>query len=68
MVGSTSLDEVGSLRGVIDAAMRGGCSYLNVYAKDVLRGTKGWDNYDKSYEEALAYGAHMLSSTSSDSK
>ena len=68
MVGSTSLDEVGSLRGVIDAAIRGGCSYLNVYAKDVLRGTKGWDDYDKSYEEALAYGAQMLSSTSTDSK
>ena len=38
MVGATSKD-VGSLKEVMDAAFRGKCSYLNVYAKDVLKGT-----------------------------
>ncbi|MCS2957274.1 hypothetical protein NXX53_09150 [Bacteroides salyersiae] len=51
MVGATSKD-VGSLKEVMDAAFRGKCSYLNVYAKDVLKGTKGFPEYDNTYEEA----------------
>lgn len=50
----------GSLMEVMQAAERIGCSYLGVYAVDVLRGTKGQPNYDPAYEEALAYGARAL--------
>ena len=35
--------------------------YLNVYPEDVLRGTRGQPHYDPIYEEALAYGARVLS-------
>ena len=59
MVGATSKD-VGSLKEVMDAAFRGKCSYLNVYAKDVLKGTKGFPEYDNTYEEALEYGNSLL--------
>lgn len=59
MVGATSQD-VGSLKEVMDAAFRGKCSYLNVYAKDVLKGTKGFPEYDKAYEEALKYGSSLF--------
>lgn len=59
MVGSTSTD-VGSLKEVMDAAYRGKCSFLNVYAKDVEKATKGFSEYDKSYEEALKYGSNLL--------
>ena len=34
--------------------------YLNVYAKDVLKGTKGFPEYDNTYEEALEYGNSLL--------
>jgi len=59
MVGATS-EDVGSLRGIMDAAVRGKCSYLNVYAKDVLKGTKGSADYVKAYEDALKYGSEVL--------
>ena len=59
MVGATSKD-VGSLKEIMDAAFRGKCSYLNVYAKDVLKGTKGFPEYDNTYEEALEYGNSLL--------
>lgn len=59
MVGATSQD-VGTLRGVMDAAYRGRCTYLNVYAKDVVKGTKGTPEYDKAYEDALKYGSELL--------
>jgi hypothetical protein len=35
--------------------------HLNVYPEDVLRGTRGQPQYDPIYEEALAYGARVLS-------
>ena len=35
--------------------------HLNVYPEDVLRGTRGQPHYDPIYEEALAYGARVLS-------
>lgn len=50
----------GSLLEVMKAAERIGCSYLGVYAVDVLRGTTGQNNYEAAYEEALAYGAKAL--------
>lgn len=50
----------GSLMEVMKAAGRIHCSYLNVYPRDVLRGTRGQPDYDPVYEEALAYGASTL--------
>jgi enterochelin esterase-like enzyme len=50
----------GSLMEVVKAAERAGCSYLGVYAADVLRGTPGQPNYDPAFAEALAYGARAL--------
>jgi hypothetical protein len=51
----------GTLMDVMKAAERIQCSYLNVYPEDVLRGTRGQPQYDPTYEEALAYGARVLS-------
>ncbi len=50
----------GSLMEIMQAAQRIGCSYLNVYPEDVLRGTRGNKSFDPSYEEALAYGARVV--------
>jgi acetyl esterase/lipase len=50
----------GSLMDVVKAAERIGCSFLGVYAADVLRGTKGQANFDPEFEAALAYGAKVL--------
>ncbi len=50
----------GSLMDVMRAAERIGCSYLNVYPEDVVRGTKGQPAFDPAYAEALAYGAAAL--------
>jgi hypothetical protein len=52
----------GTLMEVMKAAERIHCSYLNVYPEDVLRGTRGLPQFDPAYEEALAYGARVLSS------
>jgi acetyl esterase/lipase len=52
----------GSLMDVMQAAKRVGCSYLGVYAVDVLRGTKGQPDYDPQVEAALAWGAKALGS------
>lgn len=50
----------GSLMDVMKAAQRARCSFLGVYAADVLRGTKGQPDYDPATEEALAFGAATL--------
>lgn len=52
--------QVGSLMGVMEAAIRINTSYLNVYAIDVLKGTKGYKDYDPAYEEALKFGQEHL--------
>jgi len=53
----------GSLMEVMEAAERIRCSYLNVYPRDVLSGTRGQPDYDPACEEALAYGARTLGRT-----
>jgi hypothetical protein len=58
----------GSLMDVMKAAERIGCSYLGVYAADVLRGTKGQPNYDAAYDEALNYGAKALGKPAAPAK
>ena len=50
----------GSLMDVMKAAERVGCNYLGVYAADVLRGTKGQEDFDPEFEAALAYGAKVM--------
>ncbi len=50
----------GTLMEVMHAALRIRCSYLNVYAIDVLRGTVGHSSYDPEYENALQFGAAEL--------
>ena len=52
--------QVGSLMGVMEAAVRIDADYLNVYAVDVLKGTKGYKDYDPSYEQALKFGYEKL--------
>lgn len=44
----------------VKAAERLQCSYLNVYAEDVIKGTRGTPTYDPAWEEALRYGASAL--------
>jgi hypothetical protein len=44
----------------VRAAERLQCSYLNVYAEDVIKGTKGTATYDPAWEEALRHGAAAL--------
>lgn len=52
--------QVGSLMGVMEAAVRIDCNYLNVYAIDVLKGTRGYKDFDPLYEEALKFGQQQL--------
>lgn len=52
--------QVGTLMGVMEAAVRIDTDYLNVYAIDVLKGTKGYKDYDPTYEEALKFGYEKL--------
>ena len=52
--------QVGSLMGVMEAAVRINTNYLNVYAIDVLKGTKGYKDYDPAYEQALKFGQEQL--------
>ena len=68
MVAGTRNDETGSLQGVMEAAMRGYCSYLNVYADDVIAGTKGSATYKPEYEQALKFGAENLGKTENPEK
>jgi hypothetical protein len=60
MVAATG-GSTGTLMEVMQAALRIRCSYLNVYAVDVLRGTAGHSSYDPAYETALQFGAAALS-------
>ena len=42
---------------VMQAAKNNNASFLNVYPQDVRAGTRGLPEYQKSYEDALIYGA-----------
>ncbi len=48
---------VGTLMEVMQAALRIKTAWLNVYAVDVEKGTKGSAKYDPASEEALKFGA-----------
>lgn len=48
---------LGSLREIIDAALRAGASYLLPYPRDVLRGTPGQPDFQSEFATALEYGA-----------
>jgi hypothetical protein len=65
MVAATG-GSTGTLMEVMQAALRIQCSYLNVYAIDVLRGTVGHSSYDPEYESALQFGAAALSGVTTD--
>jgi len=49
-----------TLMDYVKAAERLQASYLNVYAEDVIKGTRGTATYDPAWEEALRYGAAAL--------
>lgn len=57
MSANTSASATGTLLEVMEAAKRIHCWYLNVYPTDVLKGTLGSTDFDRSYEEALIFGA-----------
>jgi hypothetical protein len=57
MLDATNRGTTGSLRTVMNAALRVGCEYLGVYSADVFKGTRGQPDFDPAYEHALAFGA-----------
>lgn len=52
--------KTGPLIDVIKAGERVGCTYLAVYARDVLKGTRGERDFDPEFERALEYGAKTI--------
>jgi len=54
----------GTLMEVMQAAQRNNTSFLNVYPEDVRKGTIGNPEYDKTFEDALIYGASVAVSSS----
>jgi len=52
----------GTLQGVMEAAQRINCAFLNVYAIDVVKGTNipGNKKYDPRWESALQYGQKVI--------
>lgn len=53
----------GTLMDVMKEAERINCHFLNVYPRDVLRGTRGREEFDPEFEEALIYGAKVMKSS-----
>lgn len=56
MVHAAETANTGTLQGVMDAAKRIHCSYLNVYAVDVIKSTLGNKNYNPRWEQAMKNG------------
>lgn len=56
MVHAAETANTGTLQGVMDAARRIHCSYLNVYAVDVMKSTPGHQTYDSRWEQAMKSG------------
>lgn len=56
MVHAAETSNTGSLMDVMKAAQRINCSYLNVYAVDVIKSCDFLPQYDPKYEEAMKYG------------
>ena len=56
MVDAAGIPATGSLQGVMEAAERVNCDYLNVYAVDVKKATRSVEIFDPAWEEAVKYG------------
>ena len=60
MVQNTENPKTGSIMGVMEAAARIHCSFLNVYPTDVLKGTEGYGDFSEEYKDALDFGVNIL--------
>ena len=66
MVHAAEPQNTGSMQGVIEAAKRIDCDYLNVYPQDVLKSTVGTSCYNTKWDEALKNGYNYFSSKAKD--
>jgi len=66
MVHAAETQNTGSMQGVIEAAKRIDCDYLNVYPQDVLKSTVGTSCYNTKWDEALKNGYNYFSSKAKD--
>ena len=62
MVHAAETANTGTLQGVMEAAKRIHCSYLNVYAVDVIKSTVGNKNYNPQWERAMKNGYEYFQS------
>lgn len=62
MVHAAETQNTGSMQGVVEAAKRIDCDFLNVYPQDVLKSTKGSSYYKSKWDEALKNGLEYFSS------
>lgn len=58
--GATDEPDTRTLMDYVRAAEAVRCHYLNVYAEDAIKGTRGTATYDPAWEEALRHGAAVL--------
>lgn len=58
--GATNEPDRSTLMEYVKSAETLRCHYLNVYAEDVIKGTRGTANYDPAWEEALRYASTVL--------
>lgn len=68
MVHPADVKNTGSLQGVMEAAQRINCDYLNVYAVDVLKSGKKNIHYSPEWESAMKYGATWFKSKTIESR
>jgi len=61
MVHAAETQNTGTMQGVIEAAKRIHCDYLNVYAMDVIKSTTGAPSYNAIWENALKNGYKYFS-------
>lgn len=61
MVHAAETSNTGTMQGVVDAAQRIGCNYLNVYPQDVMKATKKSKLYTPKWEDALKNGYEYFS-------
>ncbi len=58
--GAKDEPDTSTLLDYVKAAEAMQCSYLNVYAEDVIKGTRGTKTYDPAWEDALKRAAASL--------
>lgn len=58
--GAKDEPDTSTLMDYVKQAEAMGCSYLNVYPEDVIKGTRGTATFDPAWEAALEYGARVL--------